>query len=286
MKGVVKSGSGATIKALSYLLPTGFLFSSFLLLRRFDLRLKRSAAPTAVLKAVDHLFYSLRPAAVETHLGDAKFFIRLNDPCHYDQLLGLHEPAVVEWLSTHVKSGMTVFDVGANIGFYTLLTARLVGALGRVVAVEADPGVVAILRQNIRFNALRNVHIVDGAAYRADCQVKLGRAVASSWYTGLYYGKAAEWIEVPAHTLDSVVRQLALQRVDIVKIDVEGAEGEVLQGMDRILREDRPRLLVEVHRFHAAGDVHPAIQHLKKAGYSVRYLTQDHVVADPVEIRS
>lgn len=289
IKSVVKFTSRATIRTLSYLLPKVVLFRGSLLLRRFDLALKRIGAPPPVVKVADFLFYSLysmRPALVVGRIWHQKFFIRMNDPCHYDLLLELHEPEVVEWLSTQLKKGMTFLDIGANIGFYTLLAAQRVGTSGTVVALEPDPDVVAVLRQNIDANALCNAHLVQGAAYRTCGNVRLGRSLASSWFSGLYYEKADGWIEVPAYALDSLVRELGVGRVDLVKLDVEGAEVEVLEGMHRILCEDRPKLLVELHQSSEAGDAHPVTNQLKKAGYSVRLLTERHVIAEPAEFRA
>jgi len=64
---------------------------------------------------------------------------------------------------------------------------------------------------------------------------------------------------------------------------VEDAEAEVLEGMTCILHEDRPRLLIEVHGFHASDGGHPAIQLLRRAGYSVRYIDEDHAVAESTD---
>jgi FkbM family methyltransferase len=282
-KGIVKSAGGTTIRALSYSLPKSVLFHMFLRIRKLSFPVLRTARSPLASKAIDHLFYSLRPGVVEARIWDSRYFIRLNDPCHYDQLLTLHEPEVVQWLSGFFKAGMTFIDIGANIGFYSIMAAQRVGSSGCVVAVEADPDVAAILRQNIECNVVENVRIVTGAAYRECGVVKLGRAAASSWYSGLYYEKAAEWVAVPAFTLDTLLREMAVPRVDLVKMDVEGAEGAVLEGMARILREEHPTLLVELHGCREAGDAHPVIQQLKRAGYSIRRLTEGHVVGEPAK---
>jgi FkbM family methyltransferase len=283
MKTILKSSVRGTVRTLSYAVPKSLLFQASLRLRYWEMQLRRAGLPTWAQKGADHFFCSLRPAVVESRIWDRRFFVRLNDPCHLTQLICMHEPVVVQWLSEQLKEGMTFLDVGANIGFYTLLAAKRVGESGTVISMEADPDVFAILMQNIQSNSLSNVHALNGAAYRSCDRVRLGRAIASSWYTGLYYQNATQWIEVDSYTLDSLRSRFGIRPIDMVKIDVEGAEAEVLEGMTCILHEDRPKLLVEVHRFHASGEGHPAIQLLRRAGYCIHYIDEDHAVAEPTE---
>jgi FkbM family methyltransferase len=280
MKGkrVLKVTSGGLLYALSCLLPTGMLFRLVKLLRRGHIRLTRANAPLLLRKAVDHCIYSLRPSTVQGTLDGLKFTIRLNDPCHYDLVLGAHEPVIAEWLHQFVRPGMTVVDVGANVGFYTLMLARLVGESGKVIAVEADPETCKLLRKNVEENFFRWVDVVSGAAHDTCGRVQIGRATASSGYSGLYYWDPAEWIEVSAFTVDSLVDPLGVKRVEVVKIDVEGAEAGVLRGMRRLLSEDRPLILLELHGQYADA----ALDELKKAGYAYDHLTAQHIVARAV----
>jgi hypothetical protein len=76
--------------------------------------------------------------------------------------------------------------------------------------------------------------------------MRFGRGKASGW-SGLHSQSAEEWIEVPAHTVDSLAEQLGLERMDFVKVDVEGAEEEVISGMTQSLRHFGPGILVELH---------------------------------------
>lgn len=285
MKRQLKKVSGWLVRGLSFLLPQRTLFHIFRRLRRFHIWLTKQKAPTILLKAIDHIFYSLRPALVEGRLGSERFFIRLNDPCHYNHLLGVHEPPVVAWLDKTLRPGMHVADIGANIGFYTVKFARLVGPGGRVLSVEPDPGVADILEHNILVNKLANVDVVRAAAGDKLGTLRLGRAAASSWYTGVHYKQAAEWIEVPAYPLDLIVEERGLRPIHVVKIDVEGAETEVLQGMEELLREDRPVLLVELHDYEVSLREHPTLALLEKEGYSVDYLSNQHVIALPSKPR-
>lgn len=278
LKQAFKAITSRLIRAVSFLFPVGLLFRLFCRVRRFHVWLLRKSAPKFLLKGIDHLFYSLRPELVTAPYAEGKLVIRLNDPCHYNHILGVHEPRVAEWLRRSVKPGMNVIDVGANIGTYTLLFARLVGAGGRVMGVEADPQVAEILALNVRVNALDNVDVVRGAAHSEAGRLRLGRATASSWFTGVYYQQAAEWFEVAAYPLDALVRERGFVPVHLVKIDVEGAELAVLEGMREILARDRPVVLVELHNYNVQGPVHPALGKLRDAGYEGSFLTDEHVV--------
>jgi FkbM family methyltransferase len=286
-KGVVKLIYRTALRSLSRGLPNAILFRGSVLLRKFGLRLKRVGAPTLLQKAADFLFYNtchMRPAIVEGRIRGDRFFIQLNDPCQYDLLLGIHEAEVEQWITSELKDGMIFFDIGANIGYYTLLGSRCVGSSGRVVALEPNPIVAAILRRNTHINSMKNVEIIQGAASRACGNVKLGRVGFSSYASGLYCENPVDWIEVRGYSLDALASELKVPAVDLVKLDVEGAEVETIEGMTKILDVDRPKVLMELHSHLGTADLHPAVQKLKNAGYTIRSISENHVIADPTTV--
>jgi FkbM family methyltransferase len=276
----LKRTSSVCIRAGSYLIPTPVLFPCLVAGRRVDNYFRKRGSPRLLRKAVDHFYCSLRPELVETSLYGMRFRIRLNDPFHYDLLLEHHEAEIVQWLSENIKPGMVVFDVGANIGSYALTLARLVGPAGRVFTIEADPDIAAVLSENIRANRLFQVTVIQGAAYREARMMRLGRAAASSSYSGLYYENPEEWIEVPAFTLDEVAAREGLKRLDLVKIDAEGAEDDVVAGMSQLLCTLRPAILVELHSWHGS-DTNQLPAKLESMGYSIDMLTVGHALARP-----
>ena len=277
---VVKKTSSFCIRVGSRLVPASVLFRCLVAGRRVDNFFRNRGSPNILRKAADHFYYSLRPALVETTLDGMRFTMRLNDPFHYDLILGRHETQIQDWLRENIKPGMVVFDVGANIGSYTLTLSRLVGPTGRVITIEADPDVAAVLSLNIRANGLSQATVVQGAAYRESRTMRLGRARASSSYSGLYYDNPDEWIDVPAFTLDEVAGRECLERLDLVKIDAEGAEDDVVAGMDNLLHTLRPAILVELHLWHgSATEQLPA--KLERAGYCIQMLTSIHALARP-----
>jgi FkbM family methyltransferase len=262
------------------LVPGSVLFSCVLAARKVDNFFRRRGSPPVLRRAADHFVYSLRPALVETRLDGLRFQVRVNDPFHYDAVLGGHETRIEEWLDRNVKPGMVVFDVGANNGSYTLRLARLVGSGGRVIAFEPDPDIAALLAHNIESNSFSQATVVRGAAYRESGTIRLGRAVASSSYSGLYYDKASEWIDVSAYTLDSVAQSQGLERLDLVKIDAEGAEDDVVIGMSALLQTLRPAILVELHDWHGAPTQQLPAK-LRSLGYDVEMLSETHALAKP-----
>jgi FkbM family methyltransferase len=228
----------------------------------------------------------MRPGLVRTRLRGEAFLIQLNDPCQYDLVLGVHEPEVLERIASDLKEGMTFLDIGPNVGYYTLLAAKCVGTSGKVVALEPDPGVLAVLQRNIEINGVGNVQVVHGAASESCGRAKLGRARSSSYSTGLYCADAVDWIDVPRYSLDALINELGIGAVDLIKLDVEGAELEAIEGMSQILKVNRPRVIMELHDRPDGTETQAVVQKLKRAGYTVRHISRNHIIGEPTLTRS
>ena len=165
---------------------------------------------------------------------------------------GKHEPHVLETLSQVVKPGMVVCDVGSHLGYYTLALARLVGVAGHVYAFEPLPRHVALLRRTLARNRLTQVTVVPQAV-----GAETGRAILEEWpnsaMTRIVHSGPAPWgvrcLEVPMTTLDDwAARTTTLERLDLIKLDVEGQELAALRGATALLSRYRPSLLCEIHR--------------------------------------
>jgi FkbM family methyltransferase len=163
-------------------------------------------------------------------------------------LSGIWEPEstlIVEAL----PEGAVFIDVGAHVGYYTLNASKRVGNSGRVVAVEPNPPTADRLRRNIRLNDESNVSVQQVAC--TDAETTLHFFQAGSENTGSSSiskdnAHSRQEIDVRGEPLDSIVKELALTRIDLVKIDVEGAELQVLRGMTRSLAMYRPRIIIEL----------------------------------------
>jgi FkbM family methyltransferase len=179
----------------------------------------------------------------------AGIWMRLNPRTGLDTLRGLGEPEVQDALRRHLRLGMTFYDVGANVGFFSLLAARVVGDRGSVVAFEADPEIAARLREHVDRNACLSTTIVEKAVWSEASKVFFERAdPAASPDRGLGHiaGTATpNAIEVEAITLDDFARTSPAP--DFIKCDVEGAEVEVFRGAPKLLAEKRPVIVCEIH---------------------------------------
>jgi len=159
---------------------------------------------------------------------------------------GQFEPETVEFVTQNLKEGMTFIDIGANIGQYTLLAASIVGNSGKVVSVEAVPDTYKIMEKNLLLNNINNVigHNValsNSEGFTTFHLGHYGNCGASSLKPTINTG--AHEIKVKTKTLDNLLTDL--NKIDIMKIDVEGAEVMVLRGGRRIIEKFRPLLILE-----------------------------------------
>jgi FkbM family methyltransferase len=158
-------------------------------------------------------------------------------------LFGSFEPEQTALIESIVKPGDVVVDLGAHIGYYTLLFSKLVGPTGRVIAFEPSPDTCAILRRNVANNGLVNVTIENaGAGESSHSGVLHVGENRLDYHTGGEAGGNTVPIEVVA--LDAYFPEGAT--VDFVKMDIQGAEPAALRGMERLLaRSPNARVLTE-----------------------------------------
>lgn len=147
------------------------------------------------------------------------------------------------WLNA-LNPGDTVIDIGANIGVYTIRSAMRVGPTGRVIALEPLPTTADRLRRNIARNKVTNTMVIEAGIADRDGEAFLyehGRQSSAS----ICGDSAGPRYRVQVRTVDSLVKELALSRVDWIKVDIEGAEPMALIGMKNTIQQFAPRMLVE-----------------------------------------
>jgi FkbM family methyltransferase len=171
------------------------------------------------------------------------------------------EQTIQEVLESRLTAGGFFVDIGANFGLHALLACDVVGPHGKVLAVEPVPANLKLLRRNLTLNGfterctIAEMALTDGTVDTVEMTVEPGMSLVAS----LAENFKGEKIQVAAGSLDSLLA--AEGRVpDLIKIDVEGAEHEVLKGASRTLAKGPP-LLVEVHRF-ALGNFHSSAEDL------------------------
>lgn len=173
------------------------------------------------------------------------------------QVMIFHEDDLIDQYFTP-KEDNIVIDVGAHIGPYTLKASKHVGLNGKVVAIEADPANFDILNLNIQLNKLINVVALNYAAYSKEDKIKLfllsrGEEYSYTKYNTVMTDRAhneKKFVEVKANTLDYLLQANGIkhEQVNWIKIDVEGAEYDVLKGAKNILSKSKNiSLLIEIH---------------------------------------
>jgi FkbM family methyltransferase len=168
----------------------------------------------------------------------------------------LTQPNIIRWIDEHLQPGDTFLDVGANCGWLSIRAARRVGRGGRVIAFEPSPILVDILRYHAKVNRLPQIIVVPKAVSDSDNEAPFfllngGFSFRNSLTIGrddvpFVRPEDKLRITVPTVTLDRYCAQHDL-RPALVKIDVEGAELEVLEGCRELLRQARPVIIVGVH---------------------------------------
>ena len=163
---------------------------------------------------------------------------------------GTWEPKVIRAVTDTVKPGMTVIDIGAHIGYYSLLFAKCVGPSGCVFAFEPLPDNFALLQKNIRLNNLMNVHVLNQAIFSRTQEITITAPDDQpNPGSGSMHNEAGhKHYRVEAISMDDFCEKLAL-RPDILKMDVEGTEYDVLIGAKETINRYRPNLFIELHHF-------------------------------------
>src|ERR687889_2131515 len=156
-----------------------------------------------------------------------------------------HEDEIIERFLP--KQGDIVVDIGAHMGRYTIIASKRVGTNGKVVAIEAHPGNFEMLNRNIKLNQLANVISLNYAVYSKETKIKLyvpGEESGNTIYNTLISDRATneeKFVEVNANTLDYLLQSKGIKQEEVnwIKIDVEGAEFEVLKGAANILSKSK-----------------------------------------------
>ena len=165
---------------------------------------------------------------------------------------GCFEPFLTELVANELRPGDTVLDLGAHIGYYTLLFARLVGPGGRVVALEPDPDNFALLERNVALNGYRNISAYNLAAAEGPGRRALYKSADNAGDHRLHAAEAGRSaVPVDAVAVDDLFRDRG--NIGFVKMDVQGSEGSALEGMAGLLaRSPRVKMMLEFWPFGLA----------------------------------
>ncbi len=178
-------------------------------------------------------------------LGDHMMMLDKKDSLQLSSLGADYERQEVSLVKRLVNKGDVVLDIGANIGYYTLLLANLVGENGQVYAFEPEPANFSILKENVRLNHYQNICLEPRAASNVNQVMDLFICEENMGMHRLYSSLCCSGkIAVEAVVLDDYLKE-KINRLDFVKMDIEGAEFMALTGMKYLIGKYQPTLLTE-----------------------------------------
>lgn len=194
----------------------------------------------------------------------------------YVAFFGTFEPELREIFRAVLPIGGVAIDIGANVGWHTLLMARLVGDNGRVLAAEANPSVRSRLQDNLNLNRFRQVEVIPYAIANSEGTVEFYGPTADDADSGSGYvvtsgvKERRAIIRVEMRRLDAIVSAAQVERLDLIKIDVEGLEWPVLQGGQQTIAKFRPHIVFEYNAEYSSrgrGDPHAIAEFFRTHRY-------------------
>jgi FkbM family methyltransferase len=236
----------------------------------------------------------IRRALTRALLGDRSVLAVVNDvPMHlHPQLMAQyvarrHEPTTTRLFRRACTDGMVVLDIGASVGYYTLLAARRVGQAGAVYAFEPHPASADLLRRNVHRAGLRNVTLVPKGVSDVPGHAVLFTSAGLPETSSLHeraVPEAGGVVSVECVTIDDY---LSTRHVDVVKVDVEGHEAAVLEGM-RATLAGNPEVILFVEcnptaLGHGGASADALLSLLHGQGFSVAWIDEEHGQAVPVD---
>jgi FkbM family methyltransferase len=238
-------------------------------------KLTRSAVPLDTRVWID----------IRTGLGKG-LALNLDPRFEMDYASGNYEVHLQKALSAHLEPGSVVYDVGAHIGVVSMFASELVGSAGTIFAFEADPENAERIKMHAQRNNLSQIQVFSCVVWSSDGYLSFERASAESSRNQGSVAATSDRTKRDAIVVESIsLDNFANRRLapTLIKIDVEGAEAEVLRGCEQIFARSHPTVICEVH--HRQAEVHVRAW-LSQRGYSLKWLTGSpkfprHLLATP-----
>ncbi len=199
-------------------------------------------------------------------------------------IFGTYEPDIAQAITDHCKSGWVVYDIGAHHGYFSLLMSKIIGKGGYCFAFEPLPENYDCIEKTIQANSLTNITVEQLAVSNHSNQKELHtipqESAKSRFVNNIAPGEAYKFsktVIVKTTSLDIYFKNCGITRIDMIKIDVEGAESQVIAGAQSILNNFKPILIMEIHDC-GKDDLarHPIVIDLEGIGYQIDVLNVDH----------
>jgi FkbM family methyltransferase len=189
--------------------------------------------------------------------------------------MGTYEKEVAELFAEYAKKSNVVYDLGANIGYYSLIAVKSVGGKGIVYAFEPFPQNTKILKQHKILNNADNLIIFESAVSDKTGKVSFSNSVnnvANTICSESPIFLEGKTIEVETVTLDNLLILKEIEPPQLIKIDVEGAEYKVLLGANSLIMDHRPVIFLSTHNCQVPGVHKKCIDLLSNLGYKITYV--------------
>ena len=232
----------------------------------------------AYLQLVKTVFPNGKKVRIRSAYGEGLYFW-LDKYTDNGFVLGFYEEELTELLSQNVKRDTVFYDLGAHWGYFSILASKFVGIKGKVYAFEPMPQNFQRLEQNIRINNVKNIATLNLAVSDENRTIKFSNS--SDTFANTYINAGSEdFIEVKSISLDQFVLEKSVSPPHFIKIDVEGAEIDVLKGAERLIREHRPVIHLSTHDIHLKGVDEKCKLWMQNAGYGMEKLSSKDNIVD------
>jgi len=271
----------------------GFLGSTRLAMRLMSNKTASMREIILVKKAAKH---GAKGFVVKEILG-SPMVLNLNDVGISRELLvkGIHEKESTIQIQKELKPGMTIVEVGANIGYYSIIEAKVIGKSGKIYAFEPSSENIQLLQANVSLNSIAGITTIIPKAVGAVSGNQKFYVMSKRNMSSFYHRKEddiiriVDTVDVPTVTLDEYF--FGGKGFDYLRMDVEGYETEIIKGMRKLLSSGLgPQgMFIEVHSQllnEAGGSCREFVQELSKYGYGIsiaRYRGKSDVVTNSVE---
>ena len=237
-----------------------------------------------ILKAVKFfLIDKIKRKNIKNHkqelmINNCKMKILPNDEGISPELLiyGVHEPLTTDLIQTEVKPGMTILDIGSNIGYYAILESKLIGSTGKIFSIEPSPQNFKLLQENLEIQDTNNFQIFNLAIGNKNEKLEFLISKKSNWskikQESDIIGENDTVITVPVKTLNLFCEDNNLEKINLIRMDVEGYEEKIIEGGKEILRKMKPILMIEIHKMYLGKKrTIKILNELNDLGYTVKY---------------
>ncbi len=221
---------------------------------------KRYGIITGIRAIIHYFFVAIRKSKLESknyviNVNETKLEVIPGDLGTSLELLlfKTHEPISTQIVKKTLQRGMVCLDIGANIGYYVTLESKMIGDEGKIIAIEPSPLNFDYLKRNMMLQTTKNIEVFNFAAGDKIGQINFvmdenesnsGRVISDD--------EAKKWsgpvTKLPVKTIDSFLEEIKIDKIDFLRMDVEGYEYHIFQGMKNTIKKSKPIIQIEVHK--------------------------------------